>query len=56
MDGFDEACLKREFQIPDDKIIPMLVAVGYLRSGTRLLPRAFRRPLNEFVGFESFRL
>jgi nitroreductase len=52
MDGFDEECIKKEFNIPNDKIIPMLVAVGYLRSGITLLPRAFRRELNEFVKFE----
>ena len=54
MDGFDEGCIKKEFNIPDDKIIPMLVAVGYLRSGITLLPRAFRRETEEFVKFESY--
>jgi nitroreductase len=54
MDGFDEESIKKEFHIPGDKIIPMLVAVGYLRSGITLLPRAFRRELNEFVRFESY--
>lgn len=54
MDGFDEDCIKKEFNISDDKIIPMLVAVGYLRSGITLLPRAFRRELGEFVKFESY--
>jgi len=54
MDGFDEECIKKEFHIPDDKIIPMLVAVDYLRSGITLLPRAFRRELSEFVRFEKF--
>ena len=54
MDGFDEECIKKEFNIPDDKIIPMLVAVGYLRSGITLLPRAFRRELDEFVKFERY--
>jgi len=54
MDGFDEECIKKEFNIPDDKIIPMLIAVGYLRSGITLLPRAFRRKLNEFVKFEKY--
>lgn len=49
MDGFDEECIKKEFHIPDDKIIPMIIAVGYLRSGITLLPRAFRRRLEEFV-------
>src|SRR4030043_1017457 len=55
MDGFDEDCIKKEFHIPEDKIIPMLVAVGYLKSGITLLPRAFRRELNEFVRFENYR-
>jgi len=54
MDGFDEDCIKREFGIPEDKIIPMLIAVGYLRPGITLLPRAFRRPLDEFVRFERY--
>jgi nitroreductase len=54
MDGFDEECIKKEFHIPGDKIIPMLVAVGYLRSDITLLPRAFRRELSEFVRFEKF--
>lgn len=53
MDGFDKECIKREFTIPENKIIPMLVAVGYLRSGITLLPRAFRRKLNKFVTFEK---
>jgi len=54
MDGFDEDCIKKEFNIPADKIIPMLIAIGYLRTGVTLLPRAFRRELNEFVKFESY--
>lgn len=54
MDGFDEECVKKEFNIPADKIIPMLIAVGYLRTGITLLPRAFRRNINEFVKFEKY--
>ena len=54
MDGFDEDCIKREFGIPQDKIIPMLIAVGYPRPGITLLPRALRRPLDEFVKFERY--
>lgn len=54
MDGFDEACIKREFHIPEDKLIPMLVAVGDLKSGVTLLPRAFRRKLEEFVRYEIY--
>jgi nitroreductase len=54
MDGFDEECIKREFNIPDDKIIPMLIAVGWLKSGITLLPRAFRRNIEEFVTFNRY--
>jgi nitroreductase len=54
MDGFDEDCIKKEFNIPKDKIIPMLIAVGYLRPGTTLLPRAFRGKIEEFVKFEKY--
>jgi putative NAD(P)H nitroreductase len=51
MDGFDEECIKKEFNIPEDKIIPMIVAVGYLKEGVKLLPRAFRREIKDFVKF-----
>ncbi len=54
MDGFDEACVKKEFNIPEDKIIPMLIAVGNLRTGAALLPRAFRRNIDEFVSYETY--
>lgn len=54
MDGFDEACVKKEFNIPEDKIIPMIIAVGNLRNGVKLLPRAFRRELDEFVSYDTY--
>ncbi|MCE5312470.1 MAG: nitroreductase family protein [Nitrospiraceae bacterium] len=55
MDGFDEDCIKKEFSIPQDKIVPMLVGVGYLKPGITLLPRAFRREVDEFVKFGSWK-
>lgn len=55
MDGFDEACIRKEFGIPDDKIIPMLIAIGYLKKDITLLPRAFRRNIQEFVGKDSYK-
>jgi nitroreductase len=54
MDGFDEACIKKEFGIPEETIIPMIIAVGYLRPGIALLPRAFRRELKDFVRYEQY--
>ncbi len=54
MDGFDEECIKKEFNIPEDKTIPMLITVGYLRQGITLLPRAFRRNIDEFVKYNSY--
>jgi len=54
MDGFDEDCVRKEFGIPQDMLIPMLIAVGYLKSGVKLLPRAFRRPLEEFVSRDNY--
>lgn len=54
MDGFDEGCVKKEFNIPEDKIVIMLIAVGNLKQGTTLLPRPFRRELDEFVSHENY--
>lgn len=54
MDGFDEAAIKKEFSIPNDKIIPMIIAVGHLKNGITLRPRAWRRPVSEFATFERF--
>lgn len=54
MDGFDEECIKKEFNIPADKMIPMLIAVGNLKAGITLLPRAFRRDVKNFVGYDKY--
>lgn len=54
MDGFDEDSIKKEFAIPPDKIIPMLITVGYLRTGITLLPRAYRKRFEDFVTFGSY--
>ena len=54
MYGFDEGCVKKEFNIPERMIIPMLVAIGSLKPGVNLAPRAFRRELAEFVSHETY--
>ena len=51
MDGFNEDKIKEKFNIGEDKIIPMLIAIGYLKPNVTLLPRAYRRPLDDFVKF-----
>jgi nitroreductase len=49
MDGFDDGKIREAFAIPERKIIPLLIAVGYPRPGVQLLPRGYRRALDEFV-------
>ncbi len=50
MDGFDEEAIKKDFGISEDKIIPCIVALGYMREGINLLPR-FRFPVKEIAKF-----
>ena len=54
MDGFSPEKVKAEFSIPEDREIPMLIAVGYPKPGLKLLPRAWRRDLKSFVKYNSF--
>lgn len=51
MDGFDEACVKQDFRIETDRVIPMLVAVGYPAQGHKQHPRAWRRSPDDFATF-----
>jgi putative NAD(P)H nitroreductase len=55
MDGFDSDKVKAAFNIPDDKILPMLIAVGNLKEGVTLKPRAPRMALDDFVHREEYR-
>lgn len=54
MDGFNESAVKKAFGIPEDRIIPMLIAIGKLRPGITLLPRGYRRDFENFVHREHF--
>ena len=51
MDGFNEEKVKIKFKIDEHKIIPMIIAIGYSKPGLRLLPRAYRKPQEEYVKF-----
>ncbi|HNX25727.1 MAG TPA: nitroreductase family protein [Spirochaetota bacterium] len=55
MDGFSSDKIKSEFNIPEDRIIPLLISVGYLKPGVKLLPRAWRRDLKSFVKFNNYK-
>jgi nitroreductase len=54
MDGFDEVMVKKEFKIPEDRIIPLLLAVGYPIKDLQLLPRGYRRDLKDFVFTDQY--
>jgi putative NAD(P)H nitroreductase len=55
MDGFSEEKVKAEFNIPGDRIIPLLITVGYPKPGLKLLPRAWRRDLKSFVKYNNYK-
>ncbi|MDQ7038418.1 MAG: nitroreductase family protein [Aquificota bacterium] len=48
MEGFDEAKLKRFLKIGKDRIVPMIIAIGYKHPEKTLLPRAYRFTFDEF--------
>ncbi|MBN2158458.1 MAG: nitroreductase family protein [Spirochaetes bacterium] len=55
MDGFNAEEVKREFNIPNDRIIPVLIAVGYARPDLALKPRPFRYAAGDFVRMNDYR-
>lgn len=51
MDGFDEEAVKKEFGIGAGDTVICLIAVGWLKPGAELPPRAWRRGADEFARF-----
>jgi nitroreductase len=49
MDGFDHEAVRREFNIPDNYWIPLLLAVGYKKPGLEIHPPKWRKAYNEIV-------
>ncbi len=49
MDGFDMDKVHKEFNIPENYWIPLLLAVGYFRSDKTLIPPKWRKSYDEIV-------
>jgi len=49
MDGFEHDDVRREFNIPDNFWIPLLLAVGYFRNDKTLQPPKWRKTYDEIV-------
>ncbi|MCJ2163318.1 MULTISPECIES: nitroreductase family protein [unclassified Pseudodesulfovibrio] len=49
MDGFDHEAVRKEFAIPDNYWIPMLIAVGYRKADLELHPKAWRQSVEEMI-------
>lgn len=49
MDGFDHEAVRKEFNIPENYWIPMLIAVGHLKPGVEILPKGWRKSYDEMV-------
>lgn len=49
MDGFDHDAVRKEFNIPDNYWIPLLLAVGYFKKDMELVPPKWRKTVEEII-------
>lgn len=49
MDGFDQKRVRKEFDIPDNYLIPMIIAMGYLKEDVTIKPKSWRSSFEEIV-------
>ncbi|CAG37435.1 nitroreductase family protein [Desulfotalea psychrophila] len=49
MDGFDHEAVRKEFKIPNNYWVPLLLAVGYRKPGLELQPAKWRRNYDEII-------
>ncbi len=49
MDGFDHDGVRREFKIPENYWVPLLMAVGYFDEKRKLMPPKWRKTFEEIV-------
>ena len=49
MDGFNHDAVREAFDIPETYWVPMLMAVGYMKPGLEIRPKAWRMSYEEMV-------
>ncbi len=49
MDGFDMEKVKKEFKIPDNYWVPLLMSIGYFDKNKKLMPAKWRKSYNELI-------
>jgi nitroreductase len=49
MDGFDREAVRKEFKIPDNYWIPLLIAMGYFDTTKELLPPKWRKSVDDIL-------
>ncbi|MGE4420779.1 MAG: nitroreductase family protein [Pseudodesulfovibrio sp.] len=49
MDGFDREAVRKEFAIPDNYWIPMLIAVGHRTPDLQVHPKAWRQSVDDMI-------
>jgi len=49
MDGFNHDAVRKTFGIPDNFMVPMLIALGYFKEGAKLDPPKWRKSYSEIV-------
>ncbi len=49
MDGFDHDAVRKEFAIPDNYWVSMLIAVGHLKPGVEIAPKQWRQSVDEII-------
>jgi nitroreductase len=49
MDGFDREAVRKEFNIPKNYWIPMLIAVGHRKRDLKVHPKAWRQSVDDMI-------